>query len=185
MSDKFDVSIVEPTSCPTDQDAARAIQDYLTWLRTDGSQGSELGGAFDFRGANLNGFQLKWKFLWGANFSGVVMDDADLYKSELVGAVLNRASLRGARLHRVVMSECEARGSVFLEANLLKARMSDSELVESDFRKTWTSGAHFDDADLRGADFRDARFGPEEPGGWTRFSGARMGGVNCLERKVV
>jgi len=181
MSDEPESFIAEPIAWPSDPAAAEAIRQYLIWLRSDGSEGAELGGPLDFRGANLTGIQMKWKFLWGSNFSGVILDKVDLYKSELIGATLTGASLEGARLHRTEMGECEAHRISFAGANLLKARISDSELTDSNFRDTYTGGAHLVNTDLRGSDFRSARFGGENPGEWTNLRGARMGGCQLAE----
>ena len=185
MSKDANLPAQEPIEWPSSTETREFLRRYVDWLRSGGFEGSELDGPFDFRGADLTGFELRWQILWGANFSGVNLDHADLYKAELVDAVLDSASLRFAQLHKTDMSGCTARHASFMEANLLNAKFSDAILTGANFQKSWLGGTRFFDSDLRDADFRGAKFGTKNSGEWTDFSDSRMHGCQVSGAKGV
>jgi hypothetical protein len=91
-------------------------------------------GERDFRGATLEGADLR---------------EADLHEANLRGAHLSGADLREAKLYRTDLSGTELSGADLAGANLYEANLSGADLREADL-----TGAYLLEADLTGADLR-------------------------------
>jgi uncharacterized protein YjbI with pentapeptide repeats len=158
----------------TNQEEPYTKQDIHDFLKDGQSleyadlSGSKLIGIhlpkISFKGASLQGADLRY-----ANLAGTIFEEANLQGTDLTGAKLTGADLSGANLEGAILDNAN-----LVRANLTKACFKDAKLVHTSMRAATLSQTDFTGADLRGvnlsgakecltatfdnADLRDARF---------------------------
>jgi uncharacterized protein YjbI with pentapeptide repeats len=117
----------------------RSVAEWNTWYKNYHSQQN------DFRGANLN----------GADLRGVDLHRAYLSEADLTGAVLRGADLTGADLNGVDLSEADLTGAVLRGADLTGAVFYRANLTGADL-----TGADLNGIYIREAKLTNAKRGP-------------------------
>lgn len=141
----------EPKTLPTDSEATRQLQEWLT------EEGSSLFGIeHDFRGADLSGGDFTSSWFTQAVLAGVRLEGASFYRADLQSADLTGADLTGADLVRANLDEAVLRSARLDGADMVKASLHGVDASGASFRGTRIMGASLFRVDLRGADLTDA-----------------------------
>ncbi|MFD8997056.1 pentapeptide repeat-containing protein [Streptomyces abikoensis] len=141
----------QPTTLPTDPEAARELQE---WLAAEGT--SIFGVEHDFRGADLSGGDFANSWFTGAILEGVRLAGATFYRANLQSADLTGADLTGADLVRADLDEAVLRLARLDGAEMVKASLCQVDARGASFKGTKIQGASLLGVDLRGADLTDA-----------------------------
>lgn len=167
-----------------EQDEIPALEKLQTLLQTiihspsdalgDLAELASLDLKQDFAGGNLLGATLReidWQgaHLRAINLRGADLTDADLSEAQLSGANLSGADLSGAYLEGVNLS-----GSLGTNASFALGNLIGADLRQADLRGCNWSQAHFRDAQVAGADFRDGVGLTEEQIAYLRDQGAKV-----------
>lgn len=103
--------------------------------------GTRLGDLADFRGANLEGANLRYSDFNGGNFAGANLARADLIRVNFSGAELSKANLSGSLLLLTNLSF----------ANLQQANFSGARMTGATLDKAKMKGMNVAKAELRSA----------------------------------
>lgn len=104
-------------------------------------------GERNFRGAKLEGAELRAADLKGIRLNGAILRMADLREAKLY-----RADLRGANLYKA-----DLRGADLRKCNLRGANLTKTDLSGADLRNASLHEAHLREADLSEADLHQVK----------------------------
>ncbi|WP_432588523.1 pentapeptide repeat-containing protein [Streptomyces sp. HD1123-B1] len=141
----------KPTVLPTDPEATRQLQEWLT------SEEYNLDGMErDFRGADLSGGDFSNAWFTDAILVNVRLVGASFYRADLQSADLTGADPTGADLLKANLDEAVLRSARFDGTDMAGASLCDADASGASFRATRFLGASLIDTDMRGADLTDA-----------------------------
>ncbi|MFI6858875.1 pentapeptide repeat-containing protein [Streptomyces sp. NPDC050421] len=141
----------QATASPTDPEAARQLQEWLTE-----EDHSLFGIEHDFRGADLSGGDFTGAWFTQAILAGVVFKEAVFYRADLQSADLTGADLTGADLVRANLNGAALRLARLHGADMVNASLHGVDASGAGLRGTRIMGASLHGVDLRGADLTDA-----------------------------
>ncbi|MFD4898433.1 pentapeptide repeat-containing protein [Streptomyces sp. NPDC058411] len=142
----------EPTTFPTDPEAARQLQEWLA----EEEENSLFGVECDFRGADLSGGDFTKAWFTQAILAGVRLTGAVFYRADLQQADLTSADLTGADFVRANLDGAALRSARLDDAEMVKASLHDVDASGASFRGARIMGASLFGVDMRGADLTDA-----------------------------
>jgi uncharacterized protein YjbI with pentapeptide repeats len=121
------------------------------------TQGDGLNSSDDYRGATLNGADLRNRDFYGQDLSGAQLFRADLRGAILEGANLEGAELSAANLEGAVLDAANCRRAGFGGANLDHASMAKTDLSEATLTQASLRHANLHCVNLYGCRLREAQ----------------------------
>lgn len=117
----------------------------------------------DFKGMNLQGFNLSGLSLNRADLSGSQLEGANLSKAQLkeanlVGAQLQGSDLSGGQLEGADLNRAKLQGAFLLSANLQKAVLNGAQLSGAHIMGARMIQAQLINTNFQGTELVDARF---------------------------
>ena len=116
----------------------------------------------NFKGAFLNGADLRGAWLREADLSHSQLQEADLSRAQMQSAQLRKAQMQGAWLEKAQMHGADMSKTQMQEANLSRAQMQGADLYEAqmqgaDLPNAQMQGVWLGDAQMQGANLQNAQ----------------------------
>jgi uncharacterized protein YjbI with pentapeptide repeats len=109
-----------------------------------------------FRGANMDGVNMKASNLHGVDLTNAHADEADFSNADMTGSVLRNLHAEGSNFDGTRMDEIDATGADFAFGSFSDARISSVAPLKANFSGAILRGTFFQGSPLSNVDFTNA-----------------------------